>query len=146
MPALNFKRMFVSPIRRGLKNHTIRADRKIPIKAGDRLYLYCGLRHKGAFRILPEPVTCTRALPIRIRLGVPRGPKVVIADEELSRDEMEALAIADGFPNWPSMALFWINEHGDGKSFGLVNFSGQIIHWDPPSRRQDGKRSAQSRQ
>lgn len=140
MPILNFKPQFVEPIREGRKNHTIRADRKIPIKAGDKCYLYCGLRHKGAFRILPEPATCTKALPIRILLGRP-GPHVIIDGQDLNDDECEALAIADGFPNWSAMALFWVTEHkSPGKGFGWVDFSGQIIHWEPPSRRKHAKR------
>lgn len=66
MPLLNFQSRFVEPIRSGVKAHTIRAKRKIPVKVGDLLYLYCGLRHPGAYRILPEPVVCTRVESIHI--------------------------------------------------------------------------------
>jgi hypothetical protein len=130
MPLLNFKRQFVDPIRLGTKRHTIRAERKVPIKAGDLLYLYCGLRREGAFRILPDPQICTKALPIHIHLGYPRV-SVAIADEELSRDEIEALARADGFTDWNAMAHFWIATHGSKERIGFVDFHGQIIHWNP---------------
>ena len=65
MALLNFKKQFVEPIRDGRKHHTIRAARKIPVKVGEKLYLYCGCRQKGAFRILPEPQTCTRTTAFR---------------------------------------------------------------------------------
>lgn len=73
MPLLNFRDQFVEPIRTGRKRHTIRATRKHPIQTGDKLYLYCGLRQRGAFRILPAPVVCTKALPIRIQMSPELG-------------------------------------------------------------------------
>ena len=135
MPILNFKPQFVEPIRAGRKNHTIRADRKIPIKAGDLLYLYCGLRHKGAFRIISHPVLCTRVLNIRIEISI-GDDLVFVGGEQLNRDEMERLAQADGFSSWDDMADFWKANHGvtrkcgpDGWITRCVDFSGQIIHW-----------------
>lgn len=132
MPLLNFKPRFAPPIRRGDKAHTIRADRKVPIKGGDKLYLYCGLRHPGAFRILPEPVICTKALPIRINHATSQNPgwDISIDGERLSPDERQRLARADGFESFADFAQFWMKEHGDAS--GDVRFSGQIIHWQPP--------------
>lgn len=125
MPLLNFKKQFVEPIREGRKHHTIRAVRAVPIKAGDNLYLYSGLRQKGAFRILPEPQTCTRVQQIQIKQV--DGPLPTIPWFELSIDgvaldvdERERLAIADGFTTFKEMMEFW-----DGR----LPFKGQIIHW-----------------
>ena len=137
MPILNFKTQFVEPIRTDIKAHTIRADRKIPIKPGDKLYLYCGLRHKGAYRILPDPVICTRVQNIRIgqcQLCGGSGElchstthytscpvfEIFIDDIVLSRDECEQLARTDGFDDFAGMMKFW-----DGR----LPFKGQIIHW-----------------
>lgn len=120
MPLLNFMSQFVEPIRESRKRHTIRADRKIPVKVGDKLYLYCGLRHKGAYRILPEPVTCTRV--DRISIYYAHGPCVFIDAVELDKAECERLAVADGFDNFTEMMAFW-----DGR----LPFTGQIIHWKP---------------
>jgi hypothetical protein len=115
MPLLNFKPRFVAPIRARTKHHTIRADRKIPIKVGDKLYLYCGARHPGAFRILPEPVTCTKVRRIQI------NPYSVFIDGEIIfSDECELLAVADGFTNFKDMMAFWE---------GRLPFKGNIIHW-----------------
>jgi hypothetical protein len=104
MPLLNFQRRFVQPIQLGIKCHTIRAHRKYPIKPGQPLYLYCGLRHPGAFRILPDPQTCVRVQPIA--LTADGHPRAFIDETELDTDECERLAVADGFENWREMAFF----------------------------------------
>jgi hypothetical protein len=145
MPILNFQPRFVEPIRAGTKAQTIRATRKIPIKAGDRLYLYCGLRHPGAFRILPQPTECTKALPIEIRIGM-KAMMIAIDGAPLGADEQETLALADGFrpignlPARYAFELFWEDHHGkperDGYSYERytrVDFEGQIIHWRAPN-------------
>lgn len=116
MPALNFKKQFVQPIREGIKHHTIRADRKIPFKVGDKLYLYCGMRQKGAFRILPDAVMCTKVKDIEIWADL----AIKVDDEWLAKDEREALAIRDGFGSHAHMMTFW-----DGR----LPFKGKIIHW-----------------
>lgn len=125
MPLLNFKKQFVPPMRAGVKNHTIRGDRKFPIKVGDILYCYCGARTKHCFKIFDKPPVCTKVLPIVINIC---GTALVLVDgERLRPDECERLAIADGFANFSEMMQFWKKEHGDKD--GRVLFSGQIIHW-----------------
>lgn len=125
MPALNFKPQFVEPIRHGTKRHTIRATRKVPVKRGDKLYLYCGLRHKGAFRILPEPVTCSMVESIKINAET--TGMVELGGVPLTYDEREQLAVADGFANWDEMLAFLE---------GRLPFVGQIIHWKLPEAAQ----------
>lgn len=133
MPLLNFKKMFVDPIRKKRKRHTIRAWRKIPITKGDKLYLYCGLRQKGAFRILPEPVKCVRAEPIEIHVrGWESQNEITINGVALDDSEKEQLARADGFDSLKDMMNFWLTEHGDVYGplhMRAVHFEGQIIHW-----------------
>ena len=51
MPLLGFDKRFASKVRSGAKTCTIRVPRKRPIKVGDRLYLYTGLRTKGARKL-----------------------------------------------------------------------------------------------
>lgn len=132
MPALNFQSRFVHPIREGVKHHTIRANRKVPIKAGDKLYLYCGLRHKGAFRILPKAQPCSKVQGIRIEeeLG---GTRITIDGTVLAWDEVEQLARADGFASASEFFDFWAKHHGQKNRHGgtFVDFTGQIIHWTP---------------
>jgi hypothetical protein len=143
MPILNFKPQFVDAIRSGRKRHTIRATRKVPIKVGDKLYLYCGLRHKGAFRILPDAVNCTKTFGIQIRIvfitsACQLKEEIVVLDgQKLDKFELETLATADGFSDWNQMRWFWIKTHGKakramGSRYSIVNFTGQIIHWRYP--------------
>jgi hypothetical protein len=123
MPILNFKAQFIEPIQTRVKAHTIRATRKIPVKPGDLLYLYTGLRHKGAYRILPEPVVCTRVESITIKdAGQMCTPRFSIHVEGyvLDKYECERLAHADGFDSFGDMMKFWE---------GRLPFEGQIIHW-----------------
>jgi hypothetical protein len=47
MPALSFMQMFRPKIESGFKRHTIRAERAIPIKPGDLLVLYTGMRTRS---------------------------------------------------------------------------------------------------
>lgn len=137
MPALNFKERFVEPIQSGRKRHTIRATRKIPIFPKDLLYLYTGLRHPGARRILKEPCVCTKVQEICIRVclrcsgegevcysSTSYGPcpvfEVWVDGVNLGKDECEQLAYCDGFESFAEMMKFWE---------GRLPFNGQIIHW-----------------
>ncbi len=54
MPSLNFEKQFVPLIESGQKRQTIRVERKNPIKVGDKLYLFSGLRTKYCYRIFTE--------------------------------------------------------------------------------------------
>ena len=121
MPALNFKPQFVPFILDGRKTHTIRATRKYPVKQGDTLYLYTGLRHKGAKLLMEVP--CVRVEEIRITRSLYRGIAsfhIYIGGQMLAPDEKESLAVRDGFSDFAEMMNFW-----DGR----LPFHGQIIHW-----------------
>jgi hypothetical protein len=54
MPTLNFKKQFSELVSSGKKRQTIRSIRKIPIKVGDKLYLYSGLRQKHPLNLLKK--------------------------------------------------------------------------------------------
>jgi hypothetical protein len=120
MPALNFSMQFVTAVQSGRKRQTIRAQRKVPIKAGDKLYFYTGMRSK-ACRKLGEAV-CTAVEPIRMGQGPGRRLRVWIGERELTDDEIEALAHADGFDTTEDMRLWFVLMCGH-------SFSGQLIRW-----------------
>jgi hypothetical protein len=124
MPALNFKPQFVPKIESGEKQHTIRAlrqDGRDP-KPGDTLYLYTGLRQKGARKLMEAP--CVKVQDIQISwIGI------VIDGDTLSPDERHLLAVRDGFTGWLNMLDFWrkrINQ------LHPVPWRGKIIHWRKP--------------
>ena len=123
MPAFSFKKQFVAPIQAGTKRHTIRGERKdgrVPAKVGDNISLFCGMRTKGCFRILPGTVLCTKVQPIQIYDGCLGLHRIMVDGTELDIGESECLAKADGFNGWRDMARFW-----DGR----LPFKGFIIHW-----------------
>lgn len=122
MPALNFKRQFEPHIRSKRKLHTIRAKRKRPIKTGDKLYLYTGMRTKSCQKIMDT--VCVKVEDVRIwevRGEVPEDNfRIAVDGVGLEKDECQSLARADGFESFAEMMKFW-----DGR----LPFSGDIIHW-----------------
>jgi hypothetical protein len=125
MGLYNFKAQFVPFILDGTKTHTIRAPRRYPSKPGDTLYLYTGLRQKGARRLMLA--TCVRVERIDIiAIGPGKPARVFVEHERLSRDECDQLAYRDGFRDsggrgsFAQMMQFWE---------GRLPFTGQIIHW-----------------
>jgi hypothetical protein len=116
MGLYEFQKRFVPLILDGRKTHTIRGERKYPDKPGNTLYLYHGLRRKGARLLLR--VACVKIEEIVIT-DTPL-PRIVIDGILLEKDEEETLARRDGFENFEDMMRFW-----DGRR----PFKGQIIHW-----------------
>lgn len=121
MALYNFQKRFAPKILTGEKRHTIRAKRKRATKPGEMLHLYTGLRQKGAQLLMRT--RCTKVQEIEIRPFDPTRPAVAaifIDGVQLSVDEMEQLARADGFNSLWQMSEFWE---------GRLPFRGDIIHW-----------------
>jgi hypothetical protein len=70
MPAYSFKGQFVPYVEEGSKPHTIRNRRKYPVKIGDTLYLYFGLRTKYVRKLREEICTDVRSISISERFGI----------------------------------------------------------------------------
>jgi hypothetical protein len=66
MPAFNYKKQFAELVATGRKRQTIRAMRKRPIKVGDKLYHFTGMRTKQCSQLLPEPTICVSVWTIWI--------------------------------------------------------------------------------
>jgi uncharacterized protein YqfB (UPF0267 family) len=119
MGLYNFRSRFTSSILNGSKTHTIRANRVRSDKPGNIMYLYTGLRQKGAQLLMRAP--CVRVEPIYIDAQ----QQIFLRGEPLSSDECEALALRDGFSSFADMMTFW-----DGR----LPFHGQVYYWDPDKR------------
>jgi hypothetical protein len=83
------------------------------------MHLYTGLRQKGARLLMRAP--CIRVEPIYID----EQQHVFLGEEQLSRDECQALALRDGFSSFAEMMLFWE---------ARLPFHGHVYHWDPQQR------------
>ena len=96
MPLIGFKKEFADLVESGAKRQTIRAPRKRPIKVGDTLYLYTGLRTKQC-RKLGEG-RCYQV--IRVDLG----PREIIGwGIQLSN----YVAIRDGLSSYSKLAKWF---------------------------------------
>jgi len=115
MPSLNFKKQFMGAVLNGTKHQTIRATRKHPIKVGDVLYLFTGMRTKECLRL--RVTCCTRVRQIRIDQA-----RVRIGMRDLTLIEIKALAAADGFLDPSLFVDFFQCNHG-------LPFTGQLIEW-----------------
>jgi hypothetical protein len=94
MPALNFKAQFVELILSGEKCQTIRKHRVKEINAGDKLYLYTGMRTKNCKKI--AEAICTEAYYTHV-------------SEAIS----ENYAQRDGFKNAKECIDFFKKQYGD---------------------------------
>ena len=116
MPLLSFS-VFKDKILSGAKRHTIRAPRKIPIKVGDKLYMWWKSRSPKEKEKLGES-TCIRITPITItELGAS------CEDIGVKCHCLDLFAQCDGFDNWQQMIEFFDKTHG-------LPFTGVLIEWD----------------
>ena len=122
MPIINFQKQFIEAIKSGEKNQTIRKSRKYPIKVGDTLYLYAGLRTKNAEKL--KEVKCEAVAPITINGtgSVQIGWLMIYHMKDLNE-----FAQSDGFDNWQDMVIWFNNIHG-------LPFEGQLIKWNNGQR------------
>lgn len=115
MPALNFQKRFAGRVEDGSKRQTIRAMRKHPIRQGDRLYLYTGMRTRscrklgGATAILVRDILITQTA-------------VKLDGDTLAARRVAELARADGFESVSEFKDFFRTQHG-------LPFRGQLIQW-----------------
>ncbi len=115
MPALNFLAQFAEPVKTGKKTSTIRAKRKRPIKPGDRLYLYTGMRTKQCDKL--KETNCLSVYDIMIDDG-----RIEIDGRPLSATVALMLARRDGFEFVTDLVSFIKNRHG-------LPFYGDLIEW-----------------
>lgn len=132
MPALNFK-VFVDKVESGAKSQTIRPPRKYPVKLGDKLYLYIGMRTKNC-RKLGEAV-CSEIIPIGFTFW--RGDFCFfIKSEDIYIDDLRIMFLKekdeiirrDGFRNLKEFQNFFIETYKlESHPYYLNKFD--IIRW-----------------
>ncbi len=125
MTVVTFQPRFHEPVRLGTKPHTIRAERKRPIKPGDKLSLrgWSGSPYRSPQFVLRE-TECVSVTPIQI---FPFEIHLFTAThwQPLGRSVCDDMAKADGFPGgFPEMLDWFENVHG-------LPFTGVLIRWAP---------------
>lgn len=122
MPALNYSERFAGPVDRGEKRQTIRARRKRPIKKGERLYHFTGMRTKACRRLRAgHEDHCRDTRPITIDMRV-RVLTVTLDGRKIEHEEACRLARADGFPDLIEFVVWFRDHHG-------LPFVGDVITW-----------------
>lgn len=117
MVAINFKRQFADKVRDGSKRQTIRKERKRPIVTGTKLQLYVAQRSSNAEKMLDT--VCTKTEAIFIDVG---GAWVMVGGRDLTFEQKQELAHADGFKDWGALLEFIQYSYG-------LPFDGRVIHW-----------------
>ncbi len=115
MPALNFKSEFADAVESGLKTNTIQSKRKRPIRAGERLILYTGMRTRECRRL--GEGECTNTVSIEISEA-----SVVVNGRTLGAEKEYELARFDGFETEAEFRAFFRAEYG-------LPCSGVLISW-----------------
>ena len=118
MVAYSFKSKFAPLVEAGIKQQTIRADRKRHARPGEALQLYTGMRTKACRKLLTPDPLCISVEPLLMHQGV-----IKMGDRWLNVDELDQLAIADGFTNWGECFRFFRDVHG-------FPFRGVLIRWE----------------
>ena len=124
MPSLNFTK-FTDKILSGEKRQTIRLSRKHPIKRGDKLYLYTGMRTKNCKK-LGEAV-CSEVVPIKIQcLKDARCSNEIKITPPLEASAYVDLSKADGFKSLFDFNKFFITTYKlkpwDSKDFIIIKW------------------------
>ena len=147
MVAYSCQRRFVPDIRAYRKTHTLRGLRtgkSRHARVGERVQLYCGMRTRHCFRIIPDQ-TCDRIGSVRIifNRGTVFAVRVCQAVEQpdgsLSEFGMptefdgpaalDRFAVSDGFTDADDMSRFWrdVNRVGPNDIW-----HGALIGWVRP--------------
>lgn len=116
MPAINFKKQFSDRVEFGDKKQTIRRKRKRPIKLGDKLYLYTGMRTSCCRKL--RSTRCDDVLPIFID----SNKSVILGNKLLTDQEKHDLALDDGFKDFAGLFDFFRSTCG-------LPLAGQLIKW-----------------
>jgi len=118
MAILNFQKQFVPLIESGEKRQTIRKARKHPIKVGETLYLYAGLRTKYVRKIGEYKCKFIDKIKIEVLGGIWINGRRTI----YYLDYLDSFAKSDGFKNWREMIQWFEKYHG-------LSFEGILIKW-----------------
>lgn len=123
------KLQFKDLIKKGIKQHTIREDKHNRWKVGNSIQFWMGNPRNVHAKNKPHQFgtgVCSRVETIRMYFDISEDwqtDSVNIGNDIFlkTKDELNALAVNDGFENWSQMKLWFDNEN--------KMFVGKIIFW-----------------
>ncbi len=108
MPALGYKKQFAQPIRDGWKRTTIRQERKKnPIRVGDTLHMFTGMRTKQCEKI--GMYRCKSVRPIIIE---PKKKFITLDGHPCSELAIQGIVHGDGFSSVDAFFAFFEQNYG----------------------------------
>ncbi len=119
MPAINFS-VFIEQVENGSKKQTIRKRRKRPIKVGDTLQLYTGMRTPACRKL--GVTTCTGVEPLVLHCQGVEYTALKLMITRFAQNSLNDFAKQDGFKSWPQLASWF---HLERKPF-----EGDLIRWE----------------
>lgn len=120
MVAYSFKQQFAPAVESLVKQQTIRGARKRHAVPGEPVQLYTGMRTKACRKLVePDPI-CVGTEPLEILAD----GSVMVGGQIIAGQELERLAIADGFADEQAFIEFFSTAYG-------LPFSGVLIKWKP---------------
>jgi hypothetical protein len=120
MPSLNFQSRFADLVASGQKRQTIRVTRKYPIKPGDTLHFFTGMRRPGCRR-LRDSAECIGVSEVVIGEGKHQDD-IRLDGAIIGTESRAALARSDGFCCTTEMIAWFREAHG-------LPFEGVVIRW-----------------
>ena len=122
------KKEFRTLIKKEVKVHTIRDDKNNRWKLGTKIHFWLGNPRNTRGKIKPYQFgvgEVSRVETIRMDFAMPEEwqPDVVFIGEDIrlkTEEELNSLAINDGFENWLQMKQWFFNP--DGQYFGKIIF------------------------
>lgn len=128
MVAFNFMARFAPSIEDGTKRQTIRAaGKRRPPFPGEQLQLYTGMRTGNCRKLRDAVCQTTVSITISPKARVVRHVVPTSAEsgywDELSPEDVEQLAIDDGFSSADEFFAWFEKAHGD-------HMSGFLIRWE----------------
>jgi len=126
----NFKARFAPAVERGLrgltggKRQTMRPRRKRPVKTGDTLRLYCGLRTKATVFLGEAPCKKVQGYWLHQSYYLTAG-----RPHSGGSREAHALAHADGFADYDEMFSFFEKTYRGTRHFKRGRVRLELVQW-----------------
>ena len=118
MVAYSFQKRFVPPILGGVKDQTIRGERRRHARPGEELQLFTGMRTRHCKLVARRPCVAVRSMVMMLGSGL-----IVVDNRRV--DDLDAFARRDGFRDFDDMSTFW------DADVRCRMWSAWLIRWEP---------------
>lgn len=130
MPMLGYQSWKAEKVESGECRQTIRAQRRRPIRVGERLHQFVGLRTKACRKLRADKIDiCTETFPISLSFTGGGEPVWLVCGTAPTKAEIDDIARRDGFKCVLEMSQWFFHNHIDRMPECGGVFVGQVIRW-----------------